>query len=68
MVSDTARHLPGRSQVYFHNDGVTEARVAGELFGAERLARTLAELGPGTDVALLHASHVRRQTDLRVSQ
>jgi serine phosphatase RsbU (regulator of sigma subunit) len=38
--------VPGWSQVCFHTDGVTEARVGRELFGDERLARTLAELGP----------------------
>ena len=43
----TVVSVPGRSQVCFHTDGVTEARVAGELFGAERLARALAELGAG---------------------
>jgi hypothetical protein len=38
--------VPGWSQVCFYTDGVTEARVGRELFGAERLAHTLAELGP----------------------
>jgi hypothetical protein len=38
--------VPGWSQVCFHTDGVTDARVGRELFGAERLAHTLAELGP----------------------
>jgi serine phosphatase RsbU (regulator of sigma subunit) len=38
--------VPGRAQVCFYTDGVTEARVGGELFGAERLLATLTELGP----------------------
>jgi serine phosphatase RsbU (regulator of sigma subunit) len=42
----TAVSVPGRSQVCFYTDGVTEARVGHELFGAERLLATLAELGP----------------------
>ncbi len=60
----TVVSVPGRSQVCFHTDGVTEARVAGELFGAERLARTLAELGPqATASALL--DQVAEETDAR---
>lgn len=43
----TVISIPGRSQICFHTDGVTEARVGAELFGAERLVSTLAELGPG---------------------
>ena len=42
----TVVSVPGRSQICFHTDGVTEARVGAELFGAERLTRALAELGP----------------------
>jgi serine phosphatase RsbU (regulator of sigma subunit) len=42
----TVVSVPGSSQVCFYTDGVTEARVGAELFGAERLARALAELGP----------------------
>ncbi len=50
----TVVSLPGRTQVCFHTDGVTEARIGAELFGASRLQRTLAELGPGaTATALL---------------
>ncbi len=36
---------PGWAQVCLHTDGVTEARVGSELYGAERLAETLGELG-----------------------
>ncbi len=42
----TVVSVPGRSQICFHTDGVTEARVGAELFGARRLTETLAELGP----------------------
>lgn len=38
--------VPGWSQLCLHTDGVTEARVGGELYGEERLAATLAALGP----------------------
>jgi serine phosphatase RsbU (regulator of sigma subunit) len=60
----TAISLPGRSQICFHTDGVTEARVGSDLFGAERLARVLTELGPqATALALL--DRVAAQTDSR---
>jgi serine phosphatase RsbU (regulator of sigma subunit) len=46
--------LPGRAEICFHTDGVTEARVANELFGRRRLTDTLVELGPeGTASELL---------------
>jgi stage II sporulation SpoE-like protein len=60
----TVVSVPGRSQVCFHTDGVTEARVGGELFGAERLARTLAVLGPGTTASAL-LDRVAEETDAR---
>jgi hypothetical protein len=56
--------VPGRSQVCFHTDGVTEARVGGELFGAERLARVLEELGPGASAAAL-LDRVAEETNAR---
>jgi hypothetical protein len=60
----TVVSVPGRAQLCFHTDGVTEARVAGELLGAERLARTLSELGPqATASALL--DRVAEETDTR---
>jgi hypothetical protein len=50
----TVVSVPGHSQICFHTDGVTEARVdGGELFGVERLARTLAELGPSATAPAL---------------
>src|SRR6202041_3150985 len=56
--------VPGRLQICFHTDGVTEARVAGELFGAERLERTLADLGPDATAAAL-LERVAEATDAR---
>ena len=56
--------LPGRSRVCFHTDGVTDARIAGELFGAERLERTLGELGPGASASAL-LDRVTAETDRR---
>jgi Stage II sporulation protein E (SpoIIE) len=49
----TVVSLPGWSQVCLHTDGVTEARVGSELYGAERLAGTLAELGPQATASAL---------------
>jgi hypothetical protein len=46
-------HAPGWLQVCLHTDGLTDARVAGELFGAQRLESTLAELGPRTTAPAL---------------
>jgi hypothetical protein len=60
----TVVSVPGRSRVCFHTDGVTEARVGGELFGAERLARTLAELGHGASASAL-LDRVAEETDTR---
>jgi hypothetical protein len=45
--------VPGWSQVCLHTDGVTEARVGSELYGAERLAGALAELGPHATASAL---------------
>jgi len=60
----TAVSLPGRSQVCFYTDGVTEARVGHELFGAERLRATLIELGGQATASSVLASVVAR-TDMR---
>jgi hypothetical protein len=60
----TVVSVPGWSQVCFYTDGVAEARVGSELFGTERLAGTLAELGPlATASALLE--RVADQTTAR---
>jgi hypothetical protein len=45
-LRQTVIALPGDALVCFYTDGVVEARVEGSLYGAERLQRTLAELGP----------------------
>jgi serine phosphatase RsbU (regulator of sigma subunit) len=42
----TVLALPGRAQICFYTDGLTEARVGSELFGTARLIDTLAALGP----------------------
>ena len=60
----TVVSVPGRSQLCFHTDGVTEARVAGELFGAERLERALGEIGPGASASAL-LDRVAAETDTR---
>jgi hypothetical protein len=60
----TVVSLPGRSQVCFYTDGVTEARVGHELFGAERLLVTLTELGGQATASSVLASVVAR-TDAR---
>ena len=60
----TVVSVPGSSRVCFHTDGVTDARMGGELFGAERLERALAELGPHASAPAL-LNRVVEQTDSR---
>lgn len=60
----TVVSVPGSSLICFYTDGVTEARVGSELFGAERLERTLAELGPETTASAL-VERVAQETDTR---
>jgi serine phosphatase RsbU (regulator of sigma subunit) len=60
----TVIDVPGAARLCFHTDGVTEARVGGELFGAERLARTLASLEADGGAAELLDS-VAAQSDAR---
>jgi Stage II sporulation protein E (SpoIIE) len=60
----TVVSVPGSSQICFYTDGVTEARMGSELFGTERLARTLAALGPGAGASAL-LDRVADQTDRR---
>jgi len=50
-IRQTTVSVPGSTQVCFHTDGVTEARVGCELFGSERLVQTLTELGPWATAA-----------------
>jgi hypothetical protein len=56
--------VPGAARVCFHTDGVTEARVGEDLFGSERLARTLAGLDEDAGAASLLDS-VAAQSDKR---
>jgi hypothetical protein len=56
--------VPGRSQICFYTDGVTEARVGHELFGAERLLVALTELGGQATASSVLESVVAR-TDSR---
>ncbi len=58
----TVVSVPGSSLICFHTDGVAESRVGGELFGAERLARVLAELGSQATASALLA-RVAKETD-----
>jgi serine phosphatase RsbU (regulator of sigma subunit) len=60
----TVVSAPGRARVCFHTDGVTEARVGAELFGAQRLTRALAELDPQAGASEL-LERVAAQTDSR---
>ncbi len=60
----TVVSVPGFSQVCFHTDGVTEARIGAELFGGERLTATLSEVGSQADAKALLDS-VAAQTDAR---
>jgi serine phosphatase RsbU (regulator of sigma subunit) len=60
----TTVSVPGQSLICFHTDGVADARVGSELFGAERLEHMLAELPRGaTALALL--DRVAAATDAR---
>jgi hypothetical protein len=59
-IRQTTVSVPGRAQVCFYTDGVTEARVGTELFGAERLRGTLAKLGTGASAVAVLDSVVER--------
>ncbi len=60
----TTVSVPGSSLVCFYTDGVTDARIGSQLFGAERLERALAGLGQqATASALL--DRVADATDAR---
>ncbi len=61
---ETVITVPGAARLCFHTDGVTEARIGAELFGAARLARTLAALEPSAGAAALLDS-VAAQSDAR---
>jgi hypothetical protein len=59
-IRQTTVSVPGRAQVCFYTDGVTEARVGSELFGTARLRGALAELGTGASAAAVLDSVVER--------
>jgi hypothetical protein len=61
---ETVVSVPGAARLCFYTDGVTEARVGGELFGSERLTRTLAALARGVGAASL-LDDVAAQSDAR---
>ena len=61
---ETVISVPGPARLCFHTDGVTEARVAGDLFGSERLTVALGELGREATAAALLDS-VAERTDAR---
>jgi hypothetical protein len=61
---ETVVSIPGPARLCFHTDGVTEARIAQELFGAERLSAALAQLPPEASASQLLDS-VATQTDAR---
>jgi serine phosphatase RsbU (regulator of sigma subunit) len=56
--------LPGAAQVCLHTDGITEARVGTELFGVQRLAGALAELGADASASQL-LDRVAQRSDAR---
>lgn len=60
----TVVSVPGPARLCFHTDGVTEARVGGELFGAERLGAALASLQRDADAAAL-LDRVAERSDAR---
>jgi hypothetical protein len=56
--------IPGGSLICFYTDGVVEARVRGELFGAQRLGELIADLGPDASAAAL-LDRVEGETEVR---
>lgn len=60
----TVVSIPGEAHACFYTDGVIEARVDGELFGSERLERSLAAL-PGAPLAAALLDRVSHETDAR---
>ncbi len=60
----TVVSVPGPARLCFHTDGVTEARIGGDLFGAERLAAALSGLQHDADADAL-LDRVAEQSDAR---
>jgi serine phosphatase RsbU (regulator of sigma subunit) len=58
----TTVSIPGAATACFYTDGVIEARVAGELFGVQRLEAVLATLDGHVDAPVL-LEHVAAATD-----
>jgi len=58
----TVVSVPGQALACFYTDGLVEARVGRELFGAGRLRRTLAQLGADASASALLES-VAKQSD-----
>ncbi|MGH2904100.1 MAG: PP2C family protein-serine/threonine phosphatase [Solirubrobacteraceae bacterium] len=63
-MRQTVVSIPGRSLACFYTDGVTEARIGGELFGSRRLGQAFSELGPGATASAL-LDRVAAETELR---
>ncbi len=61
---ETVISVPGPARLCFHTDGVTEARVGEDLFGAERLTAALSDLGRSASAAEL-LDCVAERTDTR---
>jgi hypothetical protein len=60
----TVVSLPGEALACFYTDGVIEARIGRELYGARRLEQTLATLGPDASAAAV-LDRVAEQSDRR---
>jgi hypothetical protein len=61
---ETVVSIPGPARLCFHTDGVTEARIGEDLFGGERLAGALSDLGRQASARALLDS-VAQRTDSR---
>ncbi len=61
----TVVSVAGPTRLCFHTDGVTEARIEGELFGAERLAVAVSGLQHDADDAGALLDRVTECTDAR---
>jgi serine phosphatase RsbU (regulator of sigma subunit) len=60
----TVVSVPARARVCLYTDGITEARLGGDLFGMDRLRNTLSELAP-QDGAPELLDRVAEQVDRR---
>jgi serine phosphatase RsbU (regulator of sigma subunit) len=60
----TVVSVPGQALACFYTDGVVEARVGPELFGARRLKQTLADLPPDASASIV-LDRVSEQSDRR---